>query len=175
MLWMLIDGTARPAGELAYGANVSAQSASSHLAKLVEGGLITGSAQGRHRYFRISSAEVASVIEGIASLGIACPRAPRKPLPTSTTPVEFLHARTCYGHLAGMTAVKILEAMLALGWLEAEGEGFSLTVTGRTRLTALDVDIGVAPRSRRAFARACVDLTQRRPHLSGVLGDALGR
>lgn len=173
MLWMLIDGTTRPAGELAYGANVSAQSASNHLAKLVEGGLLTASAQGRHRYFRISNAEVASVIEGLASLSAARPRSPRPPLPTAKTPIEFLHARTCYGHLAGDTAVKILEAMLGSGWLAREGQSFSLTENGRRNLVALDVDVSVAPGSRRAFAQACVDLTQRRPHLSGVLGDAL--
>src|SRR5688500_4474428 len=78
MLWMLIDGTTRPAGELAYGARVSAQSASAHLAKLVDGGLLATEAQGRHRYFRLASAEVAGVIEGLASLGAATrPRSPR--------------------------------------------------------------------------------------------------
>src|ERR1035441_8001083 len=73
MLWMLIDGTSRPAGELAFGANVSAQSASGHLAKLVAGGLLKADAQGRHRYFRISGPEVAGVIESPASLGAGGP------------------------------------------------------------------------------------------------------
>src|SRR5262245_27100649 len=81
ILWSLIDGTTRPAGELAYAANISAQSASAHLAKLVEGGLLASEAQGRHRYFRIASAEVTSVLEALASLGAASrPRAPRAPL-----------------------------------------------------------------------------------------------
>src|SRR5471030_702696 len=81
ILWTLIDGTTRPAGELAYAANISAQSASAHLAKLVQGGLLVSEAQGRHRYFRIANAEVAGMIESVASLSAATqPRAPRSPL-----------------------------------------------------------------------------------------------
>jgi DNA-binding transcriptional ArsR family regulator len=174
MLWSLIDGTTRPAGELAYAANISAQSASAHLAKLVEGGLLESEAQGRHRYFRIASAEVAALIEGMASLGAASrPRTPRAPLPSRSVPVQFLHARTCYGHLAGEMAVRILEAMLKVRWLAPDRRDFTVTRLGEERLAALDVDLGAARRSRRAFARSCVDLTQRRPHLGGALGDAL--
>ncbi len=173
MLWMLIDGTTRPAGELAFGANISAQSASGHLAKLTEGGLLVASAQGRHRYFRLASAEVASVLEGLASLSAARPREPRARLPSPGTPVQFLHARTCYGHLAGETAVRILEAMLASEWLSPEGNDFALTSLGSKRLGALGVDVEPPAGSRRVYARACVDLTQRRPHLSGILGDAV--
>lgn len=174
MLWSLIDGTTRPAGELAYAANVSAQSASAHLAKLVEGGLLECEAQGRHRYFRIASAEVAGLIEGMASLGGATrPRAPRPALPSRSVPVQFLHARTCYGHLAGEMAVRILEAMLKLRWLASERRDFTCTRLGEEKLAALGVDLGAARQSRRAFARSCVDLTQRRPHLGGALGDAL--
>lgn len=174
ILWTLIDGTTRPAGELAYAANISAPSASAHLAKLVAGGLLESEAQGRHRYFRIASTEVASVIEGMASLSEATrPRAPRAPLPSRSVPVQFLHARTCYGHLAGEMAVKILEAMLRSRWLTADERDFAVTRLGEEKLAALDVDLAAARQSRRVFARACVDLTQRRPHLGGALGDAL--
>ena len=174
ILWALIDGTTRPAGELAYAADISAQSASGHLAKLVDGGLLRSEAQGRHRYFRIASAEVAGVIEGMASLNAATrPRVPRRPPLPRSEPALFLHARTCYGHLAGEMAVKLLEAMLKARWLAAEGQDFAVTALGETRLAALHVDIAAARQSRRVFARACVDLTQRRPHLGGALGDAL--
>ena len=174
MLWMLIDGTTRPAGELAYGARVSAQSASAHLAKLVDGGLLAAEAQGRHRYFRLASTEVAGVIEGLASLGAATrPRSPRAPLPSPSVPMQFLQARTCYGHLAGEMAVKVLAAMVEARWLAAEGRELALTRLGETQLAALGVDLAAARRPRRVFARACVDLTQRRPHLGGALGDAL--
>jgi DNA-binding transcriptional ArsR family regulator len=174
ILWTLIDGTTRPAGELAYAANISAPSASAHLAKLVAGGLLESEAQGRHRYFRIASTEVAGVIEGMASLGAATrPRAQRAPLPSRSVPVQFLHARTCYGHLAGEMAVRILEAMLKARWLAAGEREFAVTRVGEEKLAALDVDLAAARQSRRVFARACVDLTQRRPHLGGALGDAL--
>jgi DNA-binding transcriptional ArsR family regulator len=174
IIWALIDGTTRPAGELAYSANVSAQSASGHLAKLVDGGLIQAEAQGRHRYFRLAGAEVAAVVEGLASLGVANrPRAPRPPLPSPSVPIEFLYARTCYGHLAGEMAVKVLEHMLKARWLAAEGRDYTVTSTGKAKLAQLDVDVDSIRPPRRVFARACVDLTQRRPHLGGALGEAL--
>ena len=174
ILWALIDGTTRPAGELAFAANISAQSASAHLAKLVDGGLLASEAQGRHRYFRIASAEIADAIESLASLSVAVrPRAPRSPLPTKSVPIQFLHARTCYDHLAGETAVQVCEAMLKARWLTMEAREFRVTRLGEKEFAALDIDLAAARRSRRVFARACVDLTQRRPHIGGALGAAL--
>ena len=174
ILRTLIDGTMRPAGELAFAANVSAQSASAHLAKLVEGGLLELRAQGRHRYFRIANPEVADAVESLGSLGEALrPRAPRAPALPKAAPAQFLHARTCYDHLAGETAVQACAAMLKARWLVADGRDFRLTSSGDERLAALGIDLEAARRSRRAFARACVDLTQRRPHVGGALGAAL--
>ena len=173
MLWSLIDGTTRPAGELAYAANISPQSASAHLAKLVDGGLLALEIQGRHRYFRLASADVASAVEAIASLGVASkPRPPRAALPPRVE-AQFLQARTCYGHLAGEMAVRILEAMLAGGWLAAAGRDFTVTALGANKLAAMGIDLAVLGKPRRVFARACVDLTQRRAHLGGALGEAL--
>jgi DNA-binding transcriptional ArsR family regulator len=174
ILWSLIGCATRPAGELAYCANISAQSASGHLAKLVRGGLLVCEEQGRHRYFKIASAEVASAVEALASLGFASrPRAPRPPLPSPAVPVEFLHARACYEHLAGETAVKVLEGMLRARWLAADGKDFTVTALGEKKLGALGVDLGQARASRRVFARTCLDLTERRAHLGGALGGAL--
>src|SRR3954468_24847680 len=174
MLWVLIDGTLRPAGELGFAANISAQSASAHLAKLVEGGLLELQAQGRHRYFRIANAEVADAVESLGSLGESlAPRAPRPLALPKATPPQFVRARTCYDHLAGDTAVQICAAMLEARWLLVEGLDFRLTALGEERLAALGVDIETARHSRRTFARACVDLTQRRPHVGGALGAAL--
>ena len=173
ILWALIDGTTRPAGELAYAANVSAQAASAHLGKLVAARLLAAQAQGRHRYFRIAGPEVAAMVEGMASLSAAI--APRKPRPAAaarSAAPQFLHARTCYGHLAGELAVELLEAMLKSRWLAAEGSDYRLTGLGEAKLAELDIDVAAARVARRAFARACVDLTQRRPHLGGALGDA---
>ena len=177
ILRTLIDGTLRPAGELAFAANISAQSASAHLAKLVEGGLLELQAQGRHRYFRIASPEVADAVESLGSLGEAlqprAPRAPRSPALPRATPTQFLRARTCYDHLAGDTAVQVCAAMLDARWLAAEDRDYRLTPLGEERLAALGVDLEAALHKRRAFARACVDLTQRRPHIGGALGAAL--
>ena len=174
ILRILIDGTMRPAGELAFAANISAQSASAHLAKLVEGGLLSLEAQGRHRYFRIASPEVADAIESLGSLSMAVrPRNPRSPAIPKSAPIQFLHARTCYDHLAGEHAVQVCEAMLRARWMTLEGRDFRLTRLGQDKLAALEVDLATARRSRRAFARACVDLTQRRPHIGGALGAAL--
>jgi DNA-binding transcriptional ArsR family regulator len=174
ILRTLLDGTMRPAGELAYAAGISAQSASAHLARLVEGGLLALEAQGRHRYFRIGSAEVADAVESLGSLGRALrPRSPRPPAIPRSAPVQFLHARTCYDHLAGEMAVKVCAAMLKARWLTARGRDFHVTRLGEKKLATLEVDLAAARRSHRAFARACVDLTQRRPHLGGALGAAL--
>ena len=174
MLRTLIDGTMRPAGELAFSANISAQSASAHLAKLVDGGLLALQAQGRHRYFRIASPEVAHVVESLGSLSMALgSRAARSPQLPKSAPIQFLQARTCYDHLAGEVAVRLCESMLKARWLTVDGRDFRVTRLGQDRLAALAVDLAAARRSRRALARACVDLTQRRPHIGGALGAAL--
>ncbi|HEV8110738.1 MAG TPA: helix-turn-helix transcriptional regulator [Burkholderiales bacterium] len=174
ILRTLIDGTLRPAGELAFAANISAQSASAHLAKLVDGGLLELQAQGRHRYFRIANPEVADAVESLGSLGETLrPRAPRPPALPRAAPPQFLRARTCYDHLAGETAVQVCAAMLKARWLLPQGRDFGLTPLGEERLGALGLDVEAAHASRRAFARACVDLTQRRPHIGGALGEAL--
>jgi DNA-binding transcriptional ArsR family regulator len=174
ILRSLIDGSMRPAGELAWTANISAQSASAHLTKLVDGGLLVAEAQGRHRYFRLANAQVADAIEAFASLSAAVrPRAARSVLPSKAVPIQFLNARTCYDHLAGEMAVRVCEAMVKARWLARDGRDFRVTRLGERKLGALNVDLGAARRSRRVLARACVDLTQRRPHVGGALGAAL--
>ncbi len=174
ILWTLIDGTTRPAGELAYAAHVSAQSASAHLAKLVAGGLLTAEVHGRHRYFRIANGAIPDVIESLTPLKTSNrPRPPRVHLPSPDVPVQFLNARTCYGHLAGEQAVRMLDAMVRARWLTSEGRDFAVTGLGAKKLKAVGVDLAAARRPRRTFARACVDLTERRAHLAGALGEAL--
>lgn len=174
ILRSLIDGSMRPAGELAWTANISAQSASAHLTKLVDGGLLVAEAQGRHRYFRLANAQVADAIEAFASLSAAVrPRTPRSVLPSKAVPIQFLNARTCYDHLAGEMAVRVCEAMVKARWLAEDGRDFRVTRLGEKEFAALNVDLDAARRSRRVLARACVDLTQRRPHVGGALGAAL--
>ena len=175
MLCALMDGTLRPAGELAYAANVFAQSASAHLAKLVAGGLLTPQPQGRHHYFRIAGPEVASLVEAMDALDTGA----RQPVPVASG--RFQRARTCYSHLVGEAAVRILEGMLKVRWLVGEGSDYKVTPRGEKSFGEIGLDLAAARRRggaaarrpRRAFARACVDLTQRRLHLGGALGDAL--
>ena len=171
IVWALIDGSARPAGELAYEAGISAQSASAHLAKLVHGGLLTAEAQGRHRYFRIQDTEVACMIESMAALSLKIePRLPQHvslPRPMSGA---FMHARTCYDHLAGELAVGVFAAMKKARWLKHWDKELVTTRLGEHRLRALGIDLDSARCERRVFARPCPDLTQRCPHLGGALG-----
>ena len=170
IVWTLIDGTTRPAGARVRGEHLRAicERASGEAGP---GGLLASEVQGRHRYFRIAGAEVAALLETLASLCVAA-RIPQPPSIARATP-HFVHARTCYGHLAGELAVELLEGMVRGRWVRPDAGEFVLTSRGERRLGALGVDLDTARASRRAFARACVDLTQRRAHLGGALGDAL--
>src|SRR5215813_10584761 len=116
IMWMLMDGSLRPAGELAYGANISAQSASQHLAKLVDGGLLVVQAQDRHRYFKISSSEVANAVETLAVLAEGRAAGPGLAAQSRGVPSELRFARTCYDHLAGELAVRLVDGMIARQW-----------------------------------------------------------
>src|SRR5262245_3019786 len=121
MLRTLIDGTLRPASELAFAAGVSAQSARGRLANLTRGRLLTLEGQGRHRDYRLAGPQVADAVESLGSLSEAVqPRAPRPPALPKAAPPQFLHARTCYDHLAGEMAVRVCQGMLGAGWLAAE-------------------------------------------------------
>lgn len=174
IMHLLIDGTTRPAGELAQAANISAQSASGHLSKLVHAGLLAMQAHGRHRYFRIARAEVADALESLATVGAALRHGSAgTPAPSRRAPVQFRYARTCYDHLAGEVAVRVCDAMLKARWLSLAQRDFHVTPLGERKLAGLGVDVASARQARRVFARACVDLTERRPHLGGALGAAL--
>jgi DNA-binding transcriptional ArsR family regulator len=171
IVWTLIDGSARPAGELAYQAGISAQSASAHLMKLVGGGLLAVEAQGRHRYFRIANAEVACMIESMAALASGMELGLPQCLPSTRSSTEaFMHARTCYDHLAGEIAVGVLASMTKARWLRRKGTELVSTRFGEHQLRALGIDLASAQGERRVFARPCADLTQRQPHLGGALG-----
>jgi len=170
MLWNLSGGQARPAGELAFYANVSAQNASAHLARLVEAGLLTVEAQGRHRYYRIAGPEVAHAIEALAALTPSAAKMAQ--LPRGQTP-DLKYARTCYDHLAGRAAVEICAALKNKCFLVAAGEDFEVTPEGEIWFRKLGIEIGNLRGQRRAFARQCLDWSERQPHLAGALGAAL--
>jgi DNA-binding transcriptional ArsR family regulator len=168
------------AGELARMAGVSAATASFHLAKLLEGGMITVIRQGRHRYYRLAGHEVAAAIE---ALGLISPALPVRTLRQSREAAALAEARTCYDHLAGRAGVELLAGLLRLGWLEEKSgrtdQGdtsavrFEITGAGAKALGSFGLDMLQIRRSRRHFAGTCIDWTQRRGHLNGALAAAI--
>jgi DNA-binding transcriptional ArsR family regulator len=168
------------AGELARMAGVSAATASFHLAKLLEGDMITVIRQGRHRYYRLVGHEVAAAIE---ALGLISPALPVRTLRQSREAAALAEARTCYDHLAGRAGVELLAGLLRLGWLEEKsgrtgGDDtsslrFEITGAGAKALGSFGLDMLQIRRSRRHFAGTCIDWTQRRRHLNGAVAAAI--
>ncbi|ALP63560.1 ArsR/SmtB family transcription factor [Paraburkholderia caribensis] len=173
MLWALMDGTARPAGELTLIAGLSPSAASAHLARLTDGGLLALEVRGRHRYFRIASAEIASTIEALANVAQATAPQRTVPRPARTVPVDMRYARTCYDHMAGEVAVRVYERLIGGGLLAVHGDALEATSDGTALLAQWGIDVSQQRGRRRRFACTCPDWSERRPHLGGALGAAL--
>lgn len=173
MLIELIDGRALTAGELARAAGITAQTASRHLALLGEGGLISVTAQGRHRYHRLASAEVAAVLEGVMQLA-SLDHGRRRPITTGPRDGRMRRARTCYDHLAGRLGVAVTDHLVEAGAIELDLVGARGTASLVEELARIDLVAPVAPAESRALAcRPCMDWAERRPHLAGPLATQL--
>ena len=171
MLLKLMGGRAMPAGELAEAANVSPQTASGHLAKLVEGRFLRVEQQGRHRYYSLTASEVADAVEALLVLSTVRKTAKRVP-----TVGSLEHARTCYAHLAGWLGVQIADALQGNGvLLPASGRAFVVTQYGREWFAELGVEIAGADGVNPRVARQCIDWTERRPHVAGAIGVGMYR
>ena len=171
MLNCLMDGHARTATELATVAEVAASTASAHLARLKEERLVEVLVQGKHRYFRLASDDVAAALESLMVVAGA-PR-PSAAAFQSNTPSRLRSARTCYDHMAGTAGVALHDRLHAQGWLSGLASGsYELTPDGAIALESLGVEVDAVRRSRRRFACACLDWSERRPHLGGALGAA---
>ncbi|QOS77478.1 helix-turn-helix transcriptional regulator [Paenibacillus sp. JNUCC31] len=172
----LLDGRALPAGELAYMAGVTPQTASNHLAKLVEGGLLVVERQGRHRYYRLAGKEIAFLIE---TMGSIAPPVQVRSLKQSNQLQHLSFARTCYGHLAGKLGIALCEALLREGYLEEsedeQSKDYQITAKGVQWFNSFGITLEGKTGSRRTLARKCLDWSERRHHISGLLGDELGR
>jgi DNA-binding transcriptional ArsR family regulator len=170
MLTALMDGGALTASELALEAGVTAQTASSHLGKLLEGGLLSLSTQGRHRYYALSGRQVAGMLEAI--MGVAAAVGPKRtrPGPRDATMRE---ARICYDHLAGDHAVAMLDGFLERRILVREGDRLAIGKQGEKYFEAVGIVAGTPKGSRRPMCRACLDWSVRRSHLAGTLGAAI--
>ncbi|HEY2177618.1 MAG TPA: helix-turn-helix transcriptional regulator [Caulobacteraceae bacterium] len=169
MLTALIDGRALTAGELAMAAGVAAPTASGHLGKLSDAGLVSVERQGRHRYFRLSGPDVAEVIEAL--MGLA-QRTGAVRVRSGPRDEALRAARVCYDHLAGERAVAAAEALQARG-LVLLGSRPGLSMEGRDFFAALGLDVAGLARGRRPLCRACLDWSERKAHLAGALGAAL--
>jgi DNA-binding transcriptional ArsR family regulator len=170
MLTCLLGGQARTAGELARAASVSPQSASMHLSQLLAGGLIQVAQDGRYRYFRISSPEVAHAVEALGVIS-----SPRKQKPVGESPA-IAYARTCYDHLAGIMAVSLADSFERKQYLTAndrDDRRFEVTPAGEQFLKHWKIDVNTLRAGKRGFAGRCLDWTERRDHIAGALGAAI--
>jgi DNA-binding transcriptional ArsR family regulator len=155
MVAALMDGRSLPAGELAAAAGISAQTASNHLGKLLAANILRMQPSGRHRYYQLAGSPVAVAFESLAALATRCPKCDE----------QTARLRQCYSHMAGTIAVGMADAMLRGGVLTAETPGrFGITPSGREWFG----ELGVMPLA----TKACLDWTERRPHLGGPLGVA---
>jgi DNA-binding transcriptional ArsR family regulator len=172
MCLALAGGEARPAGELAARAGVSAQTASNHLAKLIAGRILRVEQQGRWRYYRLAGADVGYAVEALAVVAPPLPHALAVD-GMADAARRLKNARTCYSHLAGRLGVALADALIAERWLEDDGRRYRLTPTGTRSLRALGID--VVARAAQAPARRCLDWTERRSHVAGPVGTALAK
>jgi DNA-binding transcriptional ArsR family regulator len=170
MLTALMDGGALTASELALEAGVTVQTASSHLSKLMEGGLLSLAAQGRHRYYGLANAQVASMLESI--MGVAETAGPQRVRP-GPRDASMREARVCYDHLAGDQAVAMLDGFLARSILARDGERIAMGEAGPSFFRAIGIEPDALKKSRRPLCRACLDWSVRRSHLAGSLGAAI--
>jgi DNA-binding transcriptional ArsR family regulator len=170
MLSALLDGRAQTASELALAASITPQTASTHLAKLTEAGLLSVARNGRHRHFRLASPRVEDMIDGIVA--VALEKRPRH-RPLSPQARALGAARICYDHLAGRLSVDLTDALAAREYVVLDDEAAEITTAG----TRFFTEFGIAlPRStRRHFCRLCLDWTERRPHIAGAVGAAITR
>ena len=171
LLLELLDGRVLPASELASRARISRSLASAHLRKLERSGLVAVEAHGRHRYYALARPELAVALEQLSALAPPAPRS--SGLRAHDARASLSYARSCYDHLAGAVAVELARALEDDGSLVLRGTQFDVTDAGVERLARLGVDVDGAGQSRRAFARSCLDWTERRPHVAGALGAAI--
>jgi DNA-binding transcriptional ArsR family regulator len=171
MVLSLMDGSSRPARELALLANLSAASASMHLAKLVRSGILVAKSEGRNKYYRIATPGIAHAVEalGVASQSLTVLARGERTL--LSNPWGF--ARTCYDHLAGKLGVELALALQRRNYVKVDGRDFELTQVGGTWLKEFGIDWQALESKKRLFAPQCLDWTERRYHIAGALGSAL--
>lgn len=170
ILLALVGGQALTAGELAWCARVTAQTASGHLAKLTDAGLLTVKAQGRHRYYRLASPLVAQMLENMQV--VAAVQSPPRHRPRTRIDEALQQGRTCYDHLAGRLGVALCDSLVANGHVVLESEAGAATDSGIAFFRRFGIELN--PRNtRRCFCKPCMDWSERRLHIAGSLGSGL--
>ncbi len=170
MLSVLLSGDTLPAGEIAQAVNVAPPTASGHLARLVDEGLVTVLPRGRHRYFRLADAEVAQALEALA---LVAERTGPATLWSREAYRPLKYARTCYRHLAGELGVRLLETMVERKQLASAANGFEITRAGRSWLDSLAIENPSKDLTHARYAYPCLDWSERRDHLAGPLATTL--
>ena len=171
MLGALMSGRALTATELASVAGVSRPTASEHLAKLTQSRLIALTRQGRHRYYRLASAQVAHMLEAI--MAVSADRDEHLPRAVRRIDPALREARTCYDHLAGRLGVSLADALMAKDAVVLTADAGEVTDRGRDMLLDFGIALDAAHPAKRLLCRPCLDWSERRPHLAGRLGAAL--
>ncbi|MEP6900494.1 MAG: helix-turn-helix domain-containing protein [Actinomycetota bacterium] len=166
MLWNLLDGRAYTATELAVVADISATSASNHLSKMLEADLLKVETQGRHRYYSFAKPEVAYAVESLANL-VNNGSSQRF---SKSVASGIKNCRTCYDHLAGFVAVKLVEALEQNEFLRKTETAYSVTEEGWKWFADFEISKNDFAGNRRPLTRQCLDWSERRPHLAGQLG-----
>lgn len=170
ILTHLLDGRFHTAGELAYMAAITPQTASFHLSKLSDCGWVRMEKHGRYRYYQLAGREIAGMLEMFLTIS---PAPQIRSLNQSQQMHALRSARTCYDHLAGELGVQLTQSMIQLGYLLPENGSFAITDRGIEFFTELGIDLKQLRRKRRAFAHACLDWSERQHHLGGALGHAM--
>ncbi|MCE5168726.1 winged helix-turn-helix domain-containing protein [Paenibacillus profundus] len=170
MLTHLLDGRFHPAGEMALAAGITPQTASFHLAKMMESGVVVAEKHGRHRYYRIQKSADAEIIEQLLSLSGPVQITS---LRQSVQMEKLRHARMCYDHVAGELGVSIADSLTERGLLYKNGMEFAVTEAGESFFNDFGLELGELRKKRRSFCRCCLDWTERKHHMAGALGQAL--
>jgi len=170
MMSALLDGRALAASELASAARITPQTASTHLAKLTEAGVLSVVRSGRYRYFRLASPTVTDMIDGIVALALE-KRPQSRPLSRQARALSA--ARICYEHLAGRLSVDLIDSLVARGYIVLDGDVAEITAAGIRFLTEFGIELPTRRSTRRQLCRLCLDWTERRPHIAGAVGVAI--
>jgi predicted transcriptional regulator len=165
----LLSGTAHTSGELAKVCSVAPSTMSGHLGKLVDAGILSVESAGRHRAYRISSRQVADLIEQMDAILLPETEAPKRPSPGS----GLAYARSCYDHVAGQLGIELHDVFLDRAWVAVEDERPVLTASGADFLDEFGIDVDALRAKRRPMLRFDLDWTERRHHLAGSAAAAL--